>query len=213
MVHTKIKNNPSAPANPCSTFAAPCVSRRGSDGNVQLIQPRRPTPCKTKVCRRCGGCGSHVSASSCVASMSDESLTTCASSAFSPASVDVGVQSLLAMQSFADEVTAESLFWRRGPESPQPWCSWLLISACVSLRHMARIRPATVVAQSLASSPINAVFQCICHGRLAKCQFRPQRAISTETGRPKTVRLDEWSSDGRGRMVLSALIRLVRFRD
>ena len=60
----------------------------------------------------------------------------------------------------------------------------LLISACVSLRHMARIRPATVVAESLASSgrksPVNAVLQnlkqCICHCRLAKCQFRPQSA-------------------------------------
>ena len=41
--------------------------------------------------------------------------------------------------------------------------------------------------------------------------------ISTETEGWRQlhghVRLDEWSSDGRGGMVLSALIRLVRFRD
>ena len=119
--------------------------------------------------------------------MSDESLTmiTCASSAFSPASVDVGVEeSLLAMQSFADEVTVESLFGGVAPNRRNHGARGLLISACVSLRHMARIRPATVVAQSLASFwpqvPVNAVLQnlkqCICHGRLAKCQFWPQRA-------------------------------------
>ena len=41
--------------------------------------------------------------------------------------------------------------------------------------------------------------------------------ISTETEAQRQLhghaRLDDWSSDGRGRMVLSALIRLVRFRD
>ena len=167
-------NNTSAPANPCSTFAAPCVSRRGSDGNLQLtassshsVQNEAPD---SKVCRRYGGCVSHVSASSCVASMSDESLTTitCASSAFSPASVDVGVQeSLLAMQSFADDVTVESPFGGVAPIRRNHGTRGLLSSACVSLRHMARIRPATVL-QNLK--------QCICHGRLAKCQFRPQRA-------------------------------------
>ena len=46
--HVK-KNNPSAPANPCSTFVTPCASRRGAHGNVQLIQPRRPTLWKTKL--------------------------------------------------------------------------------------------------------------------------------------------------------------------
>ena len=179
------KKKPSALANPCSTCAAPCFSRRGSDSNAQLIQPRRPTPCKTKlqiprsvvvsaaVCRLCPrravsrACPiishhAHVRILRVLASLVQESL--------------------LARQSFADEV--ESPFGGVHPNRRNHGARGLLISACVSLRHMARIRPATVVAQSLASSgrksQLNAVLQnlkqCICHGRLAKCQFRPQRA-------------------------------------
>ena len=49
MVAQKKKKKTSAPANPYSTFVSPCASRRSSDGNVQLIQPRRPTFWKTKL--------------------------------------------------------------------------------------------------------------------------------------------------------------------
>ena len=98
---------------------SPWVSRGGSDGNVHLIQPRRPTQWKTKL--------------------------------LIPRSAVVAA-AVSRMYSFADEVTVESTFGGVGPYRCNHGARGLLISARVSLRHIALTRPATVVAQSLASS-------------------------------------------------------------
>ena len=159
MVRAK-KNNPSAPANLCSMFAAPCVSRRGSDGNVQLIQPRRPTPCKTKL-----KIPRFAFVAAAVVRMCPRRAVSRASAMnLSPRSRAHPPRSRQPLSTLAWKnrclpcnrslmKSPSSLFFGGvAPNRRNHGARGLLISACVSLRHMARIRPATVAAQSLASS-------------------------------------------------------------
>ena len=75
-------------------------------------------------------------------------------------------------------------FWRRQPESQQPWCSWALdCCLCEPAAHRSYSAcdcRCPIVGLLWPQVPVNVVLhnlkQCICHGRLAKCQFRPQRA-------------------------------------
>ena len=70
-----------------------------------------------------------------------------------------------------------------------------------------RERVAHMVARGIAAPSRGKKFAA---NQMPSSSQQKRKAEDSCTGH---VRLDEWSSDGRGRMVLSALIRLVRFRD
>ena len=137
-------------------FLASCASRRGSDGNVQPVQPRRPTPWKTKLQIPTSAVVAETVSRMCPTRRAVSRATPMNRSPRSRAHLPRSRQPrslacknlLLGMQSFADERTVES----RSDSTCDCRCP--------------------VVGLHWPQVPINVVFrnfkQCICHVRLTQ---------------------------------------------